>query len=97
MSINYKEDIEDGAWRDVMSSHLRSIMWLRQKDQTGALQSALGKLYIEFNEVQRRIYMYPNVPYNIYYYLWKGAPSKGRYFHSRIRNTFDYIRNVGHR
>lgn len=87
-----KNDIEGGDWKRIYSSHLTAVAWLRQRDQTGALGSALGKLYVEFTD--GRMYLYFNVPYNVFYYLWRGAPSKGRYFHSHIRTTFSYQRDV---
>lgn len=90
---DYAEDIRSGSWKKVVSSHLRRVMWLRQKNQTGAINSALGKLYVEFTD--GRMYMYEGVPYNTFYYLWKGAPSKGRYFHSRIRLSYTYNADVG--
>lgn len=37
------------------------------------------------------IYQYFNVPQSVYFELMS-APSHGRYFHSNIRDCYDYIR-----
>lgn len=86
MAVNYKEDVRYGDWKEVSSSHISAIMWLR--DTNNAIEQAIGRMYVEFNEAKKRIYLYHNVPYSKFYYFWRGAPSKGRYFHSTFRNEY---------
>jgi len=95
--VDYRDEISEGEWRSVNSTHLSSIMWVRTPDASGKLRTAVGRLYIEFNEPKRRIYVYNGVSYGTYYYLWKQAPSKGKYFHRTLRGSTSKKGDVGQR
>lgn len=84
--IDYVNEVKNGSWKEVSSSHISAIMWVR--NTTSSINKAVGRMYVEFNEPQRRIYLYHNVKYNDFYYFWKRAPSKGRYFHYKFRNEY---------
>jgi hypothetical protein len=92
---DYAKEVKKGDWKKVSSSHINAVMWVR--NSTNSIERAVGRMYVEFNESQKRIYLYDNVAYDDFYYFWKGAPSKGRYFHYKFRNEHSRynIKHIG--
>lgn len=75
------ESIYNLDWKRVVrpSSHVGEVAWVRNETQSRGSQP-LGTLFIHFTSGGwPRTYAYPDVPYNIFYYIWKGARSHGKY------------------
>lgn len=94
-SYDIRKEIAKGDWKeDFSSSHIKAVMWLRDFDSTQRIGSAVGRMYVEFTD--KKIYLYFDVPYSAFYYLWKRASSKGSYFNRHLRATqenkiFEYL------